>query len=531
MKNIFFIICIICVPIFLFAQEPDIEQIITKHGLKQLEECTYLNYDNYLLYFNDRTVRIYNNETNFISKQRFTHFKKQSQVFLGISDKTWSIYIDSQDDTYDEFEGWIKIGELDEKQFDDIQIIDWEHFIGHKNGDFVLFYYNRDKDSLEGFNKTIPIKRIISEALNLGDYNQGIFVEIASQDTSKNNRIAYIDYEKGVLKSQFLVDSIYNFPSPFNEFCLTEKDKKFYIYSYEKDAIIDSAFHSFHIVPLENVPLIIKENYIGIGDNKSWVKLEIKNIESIQFDQVGDHIYAIVKTKDNKILNVDIGNKTFELTIENKKAAPTLTVGKLKDTRDGNNYKTVEIGKQLWMAENLAYLPAIRSFGWHFYSSSDEVYFLYDYRENNVSEAKITDYYKTYGVLYTWAAANNACPIGWHLPTQKEWEKLIKHLGGEEIAGGKMKKVDTILWAVPNEGASNSSGFSILPGGFCFDGYLGQDAYFWSSTEIDSANAMDRNFSNSYEGVFSFENDKRNGLSVRCIKDITAKKKRTKKIK
>jgi len=118
------------------------------------------------------------------------------------------------------------------------------------------------------------------------------------------------------------------------------------------------------------------------------------------------------------------------------------TKGTFTDARDNHVYKWVGIGEQVWMAENLAYKP------------SSGNYWAYNNDQNNIT---------IYGYLYDWETACNVCPSGWHLPSDAEWTKLTNYLGGEEIAGGKLKA--TTGWNSPNSGADNSSGFSGLPGG------------------------------------------------------------------
>ncbi|MBN1185797.1 MAG: hypothetical protein JXB49_26180 [Bacteroidales bacterium] len=140
--------------------------------------------------------------------------------------------------------------------------------------------------------------------------------------------------------------------------------------------------------------------------------------------------------------------------------------GTMKDPRDGKVYRVVKIGKQIVMAENLAY-------------KLDDSCWAYDNKNDNV---------KTYGYLYDQSRARIVAHgiKGWHLPTKKEWQKLIDHLGGEDVAGGKMKDVETKLWNSPNKGATNESGFTALPAGFfgATSGYykLGEHANFWSRT-------------------------------------------------
>ena len=146
-----------------------------------------------------------------------------------------------------------------------------------------------------------------------------------------------------------------------------------------------------------------------------------------------------------------------------------------KDSRDGKVYKTVKIGEQVWMAENLAYAPASGN------------YWAYDNDDANV---------EIYGYLYDWQTAKNVCPAGWHLPSDEEWTELTDYLGGN--AGGKLKATGTIgsgtgLWYAPNTGATNETGFTALPGGYRYgDGafdYVGYHGYWWSATGLNTYGA------------------------------------------
>ncbi|HOR61199.1 MAG TPA: FISUMP domain-containing protein [Bacteroidales bacterium] len=133
------------------------------------------------------------------------------------------------------------------------------------------------------------------------------------------------------------------------------------------------------------------------------------------------------------------------------------------DPRDNNTYRTVQIGNQIWMAENLKYLPSVVGPGTG--SKTNPYYYVYDYVGTNVDAAKQSAIYTTYGVLYNWEAAKTACPTGWHLPSDAEWTILTNYLGGEAVAGGKLKETGTTHWNSPNEGATNETDFTALPGG------------------------------------------------------------------
>ncbi|MFA5814316.1 MAG: FISUMP domain-containing protein [Bacteroidales bacterium] len=185
--------------------------------------------------------------------------------------------------------------------------------------------------------------------------------------------------------------------------------------------------------------------------------------------------------------------------------------------QDGKNYSIVKIGDQTWMAENLAYLPSVSP------SSEESItvkyYYVYDYTGTSISEAKTTDNYDDYGVLYNWEAAKAACPTGWYLPSAMEWLDLINYLGSN--AGNKMKS--TSGW-YNNGNGNNSSGFNGLPGGICSrssGGFrsLGSGAYFWSSSPDGSYNATGRGLDHDYGVVFMVYAGRMVGLSVRCLKD------------
>ena len=179
-----------------------------------------------------------------------------------------------------------------------------------------------------------------------------------------------------------------------------------------------------------------------------------------------------------------------------------------KDNRDDKIYAYVTIGTQVWMTENLAYLPSVVGPGTG--SNSTAYYYVYGYDGSDVATAKATSNYTTYGVLYNWPAAMNGaassdtnpsgvqgiCPPGWHLPSDVEWTTLSDNLGGEYEAGGKMKETGTSHWTSPNTGATNESGFTALPGGYrsgdgAFD-YIGGNGDWWSSTQSNANNAWGR---------------------------------------
>ncbi|MGI6479784.1 MAG: FISUMP domain-containing protein [Salinivirgaceae bacterium] len=204
------------------------------------------------------------------------------------------------------------------------------------------------------------------------------------------------------------------------------------------------------------------------------------------------------------------------------------------DPRDGNVYKFVTIGEQIWMAENLKYLPNV--VGPETWSETEPYYYVYDYEGTDVTAAKVTANYNTYGVLYNWIAAvdgttgsetnpsgiQGICPAGWHLPSDAEWTQLIDYLGGDWIAGDKLKEAGTTHWESPNEGATNESGFTALPGGYYVNGFgaIGRFGNWWSATEDPTTNsAWYRDMRCFESSVYRSNVDRSWGMSVRCIKD------------
>jgi uncharacterized protein (TIGR02145 family) len=213
--------------------------------------------------------------------------------------------------------------------------------------------------------------------------------------------------------------------------------------------------------------------------------------------------------------NEDIGNHTLKATsVDNGGTVTTDEIdifmteggstGTFTDPRDDQTYTTIDIGSQTWFAENLNYNTG----------DGNNNSWCYD---NNGSNCDI------YGRLYTWEAATSACPDGWHLPSDDEWTTLIDFLGGEDVAGGKMKETGTTHWNSPNTGATNSSGFTALPGGYrnTSGGFYdkGYDGYWWSATEYSSTNAWNRKLNYNNDKVNRNNNNKENGFSVRFVRD------------
>lgn len=205
------------------------------------------------------------------------------------------------------------------------------------------------------------------------------------------------------------------------------------------------------------------------------------------------------------------------------------------DSRDGTHYNAVKIGNQIWMAENLKYLPIVVGPGTG--SETTPYYYVYGYNGTSVTDAKATANHTTYGVLYNWPAAMNSeassttnpsgiqgvCPTGWHLPSDAEWTELTDYLGGTSVAGGKLKETGTTHWNSPNTGATNETGFTALPGGYrnyygTFTS-IGNSGHWWSATEYSATYAWYNNMNYNNSNVNRNYGNKEVGFSVRCVRD------------
>jgi len=246
-----------------------------------------------------------------------------------------------------------------------------------------------------------------------------------------------------------------------------------------------------------------------------------------------------IKSNDQQKISVSIYGDTLYLqnggsviipglSVLNHKTTPTSGYGPNITDIDGNTYKTVYIGKQQWMAENLkttkfndgTIIPnIIDSAQWMLLNTP-----AWSFYKNDISNnAK-------YGRLYNWYAVStitngnkNLCPTGWHAPSDSELIVLIDYLGGKSDAGGKLKEEDTTNWISPNVDASNSSLFTALPGGFrSFTGeYLTirERGHWWSTTESFSNYSIALYLYYGYGAVYKDVLNNKMGLSVRCLRD------------
>jgi uncharacterized protein (TIGR02145 family) len=218
------------------------------------------------------------------------------------------------------------------------------------------------------------------------------------------------------------------------------------------------------------------------------------------------------------VSNIALPNATSNGAVLTVKALVTVT------DIDGNVYHTVTIGTQVWMVENLkttkyndgAAIPLVMDIvTWAALTTPG-------YCWNNNDAATYKD---TYGVLYNWYTVNTGklAPAGWHVPTDSEWSVLATYLGGDSVAGSKLKEVGTTHWISPNTGATNETGFTALPGGYrnLFGAFfsIGGSGYWWSATVRDATYSWGRGIYYNGANVFRFDYYNRSGFSVRCVRD------------
>lgn len=229
--------------------------------------------------------------------------------------------------------------------------------------------------------------------------------------------------------------------------------------------------------------------------------------------------------KENSVTSAGSHEVTPAEKNTNPASEDTLSLPLTVEDIDGNVYNTLKIGKQTWMKENLKTTKfndgtsiklVVDKSAWE--SMAAPAFCWY----NNEAES----YKETYGALYNGFAASSSklCPKYWHVPGDTEWNSLSKLLGGEKIAGGKLKESGYDYWINPNTGAVNEIGFSALPGGLrYYDGAFrdfGFSAYFWTSTESSQGRSWFRYMDYQYSDLFRFNNFNRIGFSVRCVRDF-----------
>lgn len=263
----------------------------------------------------------------------------------------------------------------------------------------------------------------------------------------------------------------------------------------------------------------------GAGDGS-----DIQN-SKVAFDNGTNYFETIISgLSPDKVYSLKAYAIKGESTVySDDKEITTTRNGTFTDNRDGTAYKWVEIGNQIWMAENLSYLPYISPF------ANDTGIFVYNYNGSSVEMAKKTEEFQKYGCLYTWEISLHVCPDGWHLPDDDEWQELQKTIGMPSSQIGKYSwhgtNEDNLLkstyWSEPYGKPNNATSFSALPAGyhhretennayFYFHG-LGGSTYFGSSSIYDFPIMI--GLDSYHDGIIKTGAAESYGCSIRCVKD------------
>jgi uncharacterized protein (TIGR02145 family) len=236
------------------------------------------------------------------------------------------------------------------------------------------------------------------------------------------------------------------------------------------------------------------------------------------------HLRAYAKNSAGTVYGDEV---TFITQIPEIKFNTSLTYGSVTDI-DGRTYKTIPVGVQVWMAENLrttklndgTVLPKIiEDADW-----SNLLTAAYCWFNNNDSL-----YGNIYGAYYNWYAVSSGklCPDGWHVPSDVEWQQMVDYLGGNNVAGSKIKETGKNNWVLPNGDASNNSGLTGLPAGMrgSIDGSFSGQGYYggwWTATQTNSSllgSAWSRWVHGDTTVIARSEIFKKDGFGIRCIKN------------
>ncbi|MDX9769836.1 MAG: FISUMP domain-containing protein [Tenuifilaceae bacterium] len=281
-----------------------------------------------------------------------------------------------------------------------------------------------------------------------------------------------------------------------------------FLFSFCNNKVEQEAFPPIADFSVSNDQIYVweKVTFFDASDNEP--------IEWEWFFEGGDPEVSI--EREPEVLYKEPGNYRVKLTVRNENGESEKEVesfikvseyqnyfGTLTDPRDGQEYKIVKIGNVDIMAENLRYL------------TGDAVYY-----DNDPANGE------KYGLLYKWETALEACPAGWRLPTKNEYSMIREYLGGENVAGGKLKMSGTEFWMSPNKNGTNETGFSAVGAGGYFPGHLeffGMHEFtsFWTQTEatdelvwcVELARTSGMMYISNYYGK------EPSYFSVRCIKD------------
>jgi len=408
----------------------------------------------------------------------------------------------------------------------------------------TTFYSQSYEIDFAGTGDTTVVDSVLVKNLN-----QGIFLTIKGNDVLKLNTIT------GIYNNASDINLLQVYPNPMTE----QAEIQFYlakssnvmveVYDVAGRAVIQSnkflhpGIHKYLVSGLKQGMYIVRINEQNtfkttklISQNHLNCDAEIKYVSSNNLQSNQSQIKKIKSTASTIDMYYNEGDRlmftgmsgNYRTVVTDIPSGNNTITFDFMDCTDGddNHYTVVKIGTQTWMAENLKTTK---------YNDSTNIPMEADYTAwanlttpaycwlNNIIINK-----NIYGALYNWytVETGNLCPAGWHVSTDDEWITLRNYLGGESIAGGKLKETGSSHWKSPNSGATNESGFTALPGACRLDengnfwGGNGETAFWWSSTQVSSNLAW---YWNVWWGDVDIYRStvvgKKSGMSVRCVRD------------
>ena len=314
----------------------------------------------------------------------------------------------------------------------------------------------------------------------------------------------------------------------------TESDDKSEVSNFS-DGFLASCYWEIHQAVQDecgkNDESCIKSHYLEVGE-RAGLESECSDVvNSSSLDSISSEVVSSSSldiTSSEVVSSSSLDSTSSEIVISSSLS----TSGTFTDSRDSKLYKYVTIGTQVWMAENLAYLPQVDASADGSEDVAGKYYYVYDYiptganETEQIANAKLESNYQTDGVLYNWnAAMDGGCPSGWHLPSAAEWTILNDYVdannGADEIGNSLKTTTDWASYSVVT--ATDQFGFSALPAGYRFssgDFYdRGDHGYWWSASEGSSASAYSCSLFYYYGDFGRNNDDKSNGFSVRCLED------------
>jgi uncharacterized protein (TIGR02145 family) len=399
---------------------------------------------------------------------------------------------------------------------------------------FFVMYSQEYKISFAGTGTSNTVESIKVENLTKG----------TSLTLSGNNVLYLKSSVTGIFTDiQFNERNIRIYPNPLIDYSNIEIDiikqsnVQIEIYNMSGQKVIETqglltpGKHTYKITGIKTGSYVVKViSDIGLLSEK-FISLKTKTenptITKVSSIQTEISVINLKSTNDEITMQYNAGDRlkitgisgkysTIITDIPSQNKTITFTFVECTDA-DGNDYPVVQIGTQIWMAENLKTTK--------FRDGTIIPHEMEKSKWKNLSSSAYCNYNNdpnlamSFGRLYNSYCVNdsrNIAPEGWHVPTKEEWSTLIEYVGGKSVAGSKLKSTGTTIWSSTNTNATNEFGFSALPGGHRWQGDFGYAQVYGVWWSVSTTFAMYSGYDNVDTGYLPY---KTNGCSVRCVKD------------